>query len=407
MVTIVLTVVAWGLCENPAHGQQITGQVSMEGRLFTQDALRDNLYPANVSIAIEPEFYQELNDGRQSLTVVPFFRWDEHDSERTHWDVRELDWEYFARDWELRAGVRKVFWGVTESNHLVDVINQTDLVEDLDTEAKLGQPMVNLAIIQPWGTLDLYALIGFRQRRFFGADGRPGIPFPFNSDGAKIDGGKFGWAMRWAHTAGPMDIGVSQFHGTARDPRFFIGDQPIVIADFIRSPFPSIDTQDPVIVPGYEVIDQLGVDAQLTMNGWLLKFEGINRWGQGSRFAAMTGGLEYTLGNLRSSGLDLGLLVEYSYDDRGIEALTPLEDDVFLGGRLAFNDVQTTEVLAGTVLDRTSKASFLLVEASRRLGERSTLDVRIRSFVGVPPDDVFLYGIRNDDYLQASWTLYF
>ena len=121
----------------------------------------------------------------------------------------------------------------------------------------------------------------------------------------------------------------------------------------------------------------------------------------------MTGGLEYTLGNLRSSGLDLGLLVEYSYDDRGIEALTPLEDDVFLGGRLAFNDVQTTEVLAGAVLDRTSKASFLLVEASRRLGERSTLDVRIRSFVGVPPDDVFLYGIRNDDYLQASWTLYF
>ncbi|MBM64122.1 MAG: hypothetical protein CL484_14330 [Acidobacteria bacterium] len=407
MVTIVLTVVAWGLFENPANGQQITGQVSMEGRLFTQDALRDNLYPTNVSIAIEPEFYQELNDGRQSLTVVPFLRWDEHDSERTHWDVRELDWEYFARDWELRAGVRKVFWGVTESNHLVDVINQTDLVEDLDSEAKLGQPMVNLAIIQPWGTLDLYALMGFRQRRFFGAGGRPGIPFPFNSDGAKIDGGNFGWAMRWAYTAGPMDIGVSQFHGTARDPRFFIGDQPIVIADFIRSPFPSIDTQDPMIVPGYEVIDQLGVDAQLTMNGWLLKFEGINRWGQGSRFAAMTGGLEYTLGNLRSSGLDLGLLVEYSYDDRGIEALTPLEDDVFLGGRLAFNDVQTTEVLAGTVLDRTSKASFLFVEASRRLGERSTLDVRIRSFVGVPPDDVFLYGIRNDDYLQASWTLYF
>ena len=81
VVTIVLTVVAWGLFENPANGQQITGQVSMEGRLFTQDALRDNLYPTNVSIAIEPEFYQELNDGRQSLTVVPFLRWDEHDSE--------------------------------------------------------------------------------------------------------------------------------------------------------------------------------------------------------------------------------------------------------------------------------------------------------------------------------------
>jgi len=87
--------------------------------------------------------------------------------------------------------------------------------------------------------------------------------------------------------------------------------------------------------------------------------------------------------------------------------LTPLEDDIFVGARLAFNDVQSSEILAGSAFDRTSGASFLLVEASRRFGERSTLDVRIRGFVGVPPDDLFLYGIRNDDYMQASWTLYF
>ena len=113
------------------------------------------------------------------------------------------------------------------------------------------------------------------------------------------------------------------------------------------------------------------------------------------------------MGDLRSTGLDLGVLAEYSYDERGAEALTPLEDDVFVGARLAFNDVQSTEFLAGAAVDRASGASFLLVEASRRLGERSTLDMRVRGFVGVPPDDLFLYGIRNDDYVQASWTLYF
>ncbi len=402
-----LVLAALGTSVGTAQGQELTGEVSVEGRAFPQQALRDDLHGANVSVALEPEFYVEFDDGRQSLTAVPFFRWDQHDSERTHWDVREFTWEFFARDWELRAGVRKVFWGVTESNHLVDVINQTDLVEDLDGEAKLGQPMVNLSLVQPWGTLDLFALVGFRERRYFGAEGRPGIPFPLDTDGAIVDGGDFGWAVRWAHAMGPIDIGVSHFHGTTRDPRFFVGGQPVLLGDFAEAPFPTGDVPLPAIVPVYEEIDQAGVDVQLTTGGWLLKLEAISRWGQGPRFAAVTGGFEYTLGNLQASGLDLGLLAEYSYDERGIEALTPLEDDIFVGTRLAFNDVQSTEVLAGSAFDRTSGASFMLVEASRRFGERWTLDVRMRGFVGVPPDDLFLYGIRNDDYVQASWTLYF
>ncbi|MDD7885073.1 hypothetical protein [Flavivirga sp. 57AJ16] len=37
---------------------------------------------------------------------------------------------------------------MTESNHLVDIINQTDAVETFDGEEKLGQPMVQLS----WGT---------------------------------------------------------------------------------------------------------------------------------------------------------------------------------------------------------------------------------------------------------------
>ena len=28
-------------------------------------------------------------------------------------------------------------------------------------------------------------------------------------------------------------------------------------------------------------------------------------------------------------------------------------------------------------------------------------------FIGIPPDDLFLFGIRNDDYVQATWSLHF
>ena len=53
--------------------------------------------------------------------------------------------------------MRREFWGVTETAHRVDILNQTDQVESFDGEDKLGQPMVNFSWSKDWGTLDLYA----------------------------------------------------------------------------------------------------------------------------------------------------------------------------------------------------------------------------------------------------------
>ena len=66
--------------------------------------------------------------------------------------------------------------------------------------------------------------------------------------------------------------------------------------------------------------------------------------------------------------------------------------------------MSSTQVLGGAAIDRESDASFINVEPSRRVGDRWTVDLEFRGFVNVPPDDLFLYGIRKDDYLQTSWT---
>jgi hypothetical protein len=364
-----------------AFGQEFdfSGQIAVEGRLFTQDALRDGLYRGNASVWAEPEFFAEWHDGKHMLTFTPFGRVDQHDARRTHGDIRELSYQYNARGWELRMGLRKVFWGVTESNHLVDVINQTDLVENLDGEEKLGQPMVNFALIRDWGTLDVYVLPGFRKRRFWADDGRPGVPFAFDDGLATFDSdrgrGHVDLAARWSHSIGLVDVGVSHFRGTSRDPRFF--------------------QRQAVFAPHYDIINQTGLDLQLTSGGWLWKLEATNRAGQGDRFAAVTGGFEYTFVNLKNSGIDIGVLTEYSFDERDELALTPLEDDVFFGVRLALNDVQSTALLAGAAVDRETGASFINVEASRRVGSRTTLEVEYRAFVGVPAEDFFSTGFAT------------
>ena len=103
----------------------------------------ESFFPSFSFIA---SYHRSWDDGKYLFDFVPSFRFDHEDSARNLIDIQELSWIRVGEDWELRAGVRKVFWGVTESRHLVDVINQLDFTEGLDGEEKLGQPMVNVSL---------------------------------------------------------------------------------------------------------------------------------------------------------------------------------------------------------------------------------------------------------------------
>ena len=124
-----------------------SGYVSGEYRGFFHDGTPEQ-HNSYLSVATEPEYYHQWQGGNNSFNFKGFARIDQYDDERTHADIRELNWLGVGDKWELRVGIGKVFWGVTESQHLVDIINQTDAVENLDGEEKLGQPMIDLALIQ-------------------------------------------------------------------------------------------------------------------------------------------------------------------------------------------------------------------------------------------------------------------
>ena len=104
---------------------------------------------------------------------------------------------------------------------------------------------------------------------------------------------------------------------------------------------------------------------------------------------------------------DMGLLLEYSRDSRNDEATTLLQNDLFFGMRLAFNDMQGTEILFGYVQDLAHQASAMgFIEGSRRLGEAWTLTLDVRTFAGRDPNEL-LYCLRQDDYVAISLDYYF
>ena len=374
---------------------ELSGSVSGEARLFTHDAQYPRQHEANASFAIQPELYTEWDNGDQSFLFVPYARWDQGDDRRTHLDVRELTYIKSAANWELRLGVRKLFWGVAESNHLVDIINQTDLVENIDTEDKLGQPMINIALIQDWGTIDLFALTGFRERTFPGVKGRFRPPIRVDTSSATYDSAAenshIDWAARYSHAIGDFDVGLYHFWGTSRDPIF----RP-----------KQTRSRERVLAPHYDLIHQTGTDVQATKGNWLFKFEGLRRSGQGGTYIATVGGFEYTVVGVLGTVIDLGLIGEYHFDDRGEKALSPFNNDLVAGSRLAFNDTQDTAVLASISSDLDGRSKFFNVEASRRLGSRWRIEAELRVFWDVAPSDPF-FGIRRDDYLQIDIARYF
>jgi len=374
----------------------LSGNISFEELGFFNQKLDSQQHSNYISGSINPEIYREWDGGKQSFTFSPFFRYSQHDSRRTHFDIRELTWLLSEYDWELRVGFRKVFWGVAEGLHLVDIINQTDLIENTDTEDKLGQPMINLALIREWGTLDLFILPGFRERTFAGPEGRL-RSFPEVSVGdAEFSEHGFekhmAYAVRWSQVLGDWDVGFSHFYGMTREP--------------VLKPQVS-QTGDVSLIPYYELINQTGLDLQLTYEDWIVKHEGIVRSGQGKTFYAATTGIEYTLFDLFRTGLDLGLVVEYMYDTRGsnnIEA--PFQDDFLTAFRFGFNDVQSSEILAGVLFDRTNNSKFYNIEASRRLGDSFKIDFELRMFSGAPSTDAS-YSIRDDDHVRVEIGYYF
>lgn len=371
-----------------------TARLAAQLRWFPQlDSPADR--HGDLSLAFEPEYLQVRNGGDQSLTFRPFLRLDQRDPERTHADLRELLWTRAGDGWELRAGVGRVFWGVTESVHLVDLVNQTDLVENPDGEQKLGQPMLKLSLERDSGFWDLFLLPGFRERRFPGRDGRLG-PWPaVDADAAEYESGagqrRVDLALRWFRSLGDYDLGLAWFHGTGREPRLL----------------PRLGRGGALsLVPLYEIIDQLSVDAQLTRGDWLWKLEAYHRRGQGDAFSAAAGGFEYTRVGAFGSRADLGLLLEYLWDERGAEGASPFQNDLFLGLRWTFNDMQDSNLLAGVIVDADSGARIFSIEAERRWNAYWTLGLQSRFWSRIPASYP-LAGMADDDYLELTVTRWF
>lgn len=369
------------------HAFELSGQLNVEHRQFLSQGLQDQ-DKGQSSLVVEPELYWRINES-SDFTFVPFYRLDSMDEERTHGDIREALYLNYWDDYELRVGIGKVFWGVTESAHLVDIVNQTDAIESLDGEDKLGQPMLHFTSIKEWGTLDAMLLPYFRERTFAGDDGRlrPTIPvsrqalYESSREEKHVD-----FAFRYSKMLGDWDLGLSYFQGTNRDPYYQLNGNKLQAY--------------------YAQAKQVGLDVQGIVGDWLWKLESIYRDSY-DHHTGLVGGFEYTIVGAFDTVWDIGLIAEYLYDSRGNNAQSIGQNDVFAGTRLALNDEDSTEILFGITQDLDNQDVYSAkLEASSRLTNNLSWTVNGWLFENDSPDDL-LYFARKDDFIEVSLEYYF
>lgn len=377
----------------------ISGFAEAELSYFPEDSLFDIQSDEHLqqSVAGSVEYVQDAGT-RGEVLIELLGRYDQVDDQRSYIDPQRAHVAYFGDLVSLTAGVLNETWGVLELENIVDIVNQRNIVEDFRADAKLGQPGVKLGLpIFRFGQADLYYLPFPRKRPFAGEDGRFQFALPVDDEDAfyesSADADRERWAEQWAARSqflfGDLEAAISHFYGTSRDPSFDVvldGATPVALS------------------PDYDQINQSGVELRAIALGNVLKAEAFRRTNkdpleESEAIYGAAAGIEREFVRVFGSDMALTLFGEYYVDNRsrtGDEvAAVALENDVFVGSRLAFNDLADTQALLTSTVDVDTQATILALELQRRFGTQLQVNLKGETFIDVA-DDPGLTTFQND-----------
>jgi hypothetical protein len=326
-------------------------------------------------------------DGGRFLTISPRIRLDPGNHGRSQLDGSDLLLELIWANTELAVGVATLNWSLAESVPLVDVVNQQDFGEDRPSPERLGQPMIHTRRFWTGGAVELLLLPLFRKRQFEGRGGalwslmrvEKEFTRPAEPRSTLIDD----WALRLTQTVGTIDLGLAYLDGTNRQPTY--------------SHEVPVGQTSGVLVPMYNQMRQASVDAQWTLDAWIIKVEGLRRVTDSETFHALVAGVEYAFANY------LSVFFEYAYDERGAQATTSFENDAFVGARLL---TQEWTVTGRTFIDTRSANVIASATVSRRLGSFAAIDFKGRVFSGHAEDEPG-FANRRDGYGALQLRYFF
>ncbi|MBJ57214.1 MAG: hypothetical protein CMP24_03110 [Rickettsiales bacterium] len=347
---------------------------------------------------IKSEIFFDFKNDFEFL-MEPYFRYDHHDKYRSLFNFKENNITYYYNDIQLKAGISEVFWGITESKNLVDIINLKD-VTDGEQKAKLGQSLLAFSnYSEKFGSLDFFYLPFFKNSSQIGKEGRLRLSKPIENYNIVYEGGAGSkvpsWALKWEHSFGVIDLSLQGFRGNSRE----------------SSTIAKLENSQLKYFQGYERISQIGTYFQVISGPIIYKLEAIKRNGQKNaknireNFFSYTLGLEYLTNNLFENKWDLTSFIEYHNDDRNNDSTDIFQNDLFLATRLNFNNIEGTEFFTSITLDTDGGGNTSTLELSSRITDNIRVTGSYNSYWSVNDVDI-LYNFRRDNYFSINIISY-
>lgn len=366
-------------------------ELGIDYRIFPEKSIRQpNDQNSQFSGYLKPELELFPPNSNFEYKFSGLLRNDSSDDARDYFEIKELFIQYVDNNFDITLGSIQNFWGVTESAHIVDIINQKDYREDLDGEEKLGQPSIRFRKYFDMDLFSFFIMPYFRERPTNTFNKRFSTPLPVNSSSlfpGSASKNHIDFSTRFQKNLGNNDVGLIFFRGNSRDP--------IVTNDNLN------------IVNSYKLISVLGLDYQYTSEDLLIKLETTNTNGFDKSYNSTVFGFEKLLPSTFNR-IEINTLLEFQFDDRNLtEApLTSLDKDIFFGFRFNLNDINDTQFLVGSNIDTNDSSSFSILEGSRRFLDSYKLSLTYRGFSNYKREQSF-YFIKNDDYLNLNVSKFF
>ena len=121
------------------------------------------------------------------------------------------------------------------------------------------------------------------------------------------------------------------------------------------------------------------------------------------RYFSAAGGFEYTYYGLRNSSQDLGIIIEYLFDDRNDH---PYNNEGSIGMRWTKNDIHSTAILAGSIIDLDGNSNQFFIEYEQRLKNDFKIFIEANINGSIDNSD-YNYAFKDDTNLKIKLAKYF
>ena len=308
---------------------------------------------------------------------------DSQEEERDYLRANEayLQYDFVEQDLRITGGREVVFWGALEVYNPVDVINIQNLSRDPFEVFKIGSYLLSLSKYFESSGIELLATLYEQDQSFPGRESPYYIFPPFLTydenlitEESRTRPTVYLKYSGSSDTVYPLDYALVISNGYDHQ-RFItlVGDGILRQNAYIASKFLTFDT--------------------LVVNATLLKLEASYTDVKDVQFISdyyqVGAGIEHTLEQIYR-GWDIGLISEYylykttdkdKFDD--LRLFQSFQNDLFLGFRLTFNDVASSEIVGGGIFDLEYDGEF-----NTRVFDRFTISADIRKIVpnteGIP-----------------------